>query len=588
MGFQNASVAHKLWALVLSLLVVMVGLLVSLQMHTVNVASRTAQLVQFNEERALLATRWKGLTELAVDRLVNALVTADEALSAKLLAQVKIDIEAVTVLQKKIEEMAFSAENKAQLERVVQERAKVLQVVAEVQKARAQGDPAAVERMVKERLSPSVAQYAAAQQSFVDFQLSRRDEAKAQGEAQRSNAQWLAVGAVLLVLVSGLLLAWRLVRSITQPLDRAVLLADQIAAGDLTADVHDDRGDELGHLLRSLSAMAARLRSVVGEVRAGVESVNSAAGEIASGNHDLSARTEQTAANLEETAASMEELTATVTQSADTARHANQLVANAAQAAQRGGDVVGQVVSSMEHITASSRKIGDIIQVIDGIAFQTNILALNAAVEAARAGEQGRGFAVVAGEVRSLAQRSAEAAKEIKGLITASVQSVETGSQQVALAGQSMGEIVDGVRRVSDLIGEITASTTEQRDGISQVNQAVANLDQMTQQNAALVEQASAAAASMSEQAQRLAQVVSVFNVGAAAAPAPAASARRPAASARVPAAAPARAAVKAAPAVAKAQAPGAAMPTPPQLPRAKAAATTATASATDADWETF
>ena len=588
MGFQNASVAHKLWALVLSLLVVMVGLLVSLQMHTVNVASRTAQLVQFNEERALLATRWKGLTELAVDRLVNALVMTDEALSAKLLAQVKIDIEAVTVLQKKIEEMAFSAENKAQLERVVQERAKVLQVVAEVQKVRTQGDPAAVERMVKERLSPSVAQYAAAQQSFVDFQLSRRDEAKAQGEAQRSNAQWLAVGAVLLVLVSGLLLAWRLVRSITQPLDRAVLLADQIAAGDLTADVHDDRGDELGHLLRSLSAMAARLRSVVGEVRAGVESVNSAAGEIASGNHDLSARTEQTAANLEETAASMEELTATVTQSADTARHANQLVANAAQAAQRGGDVVGQVVSSMEHITASSRKIGDIIQVIDGIAFQTNILALNAAVEAARAGEQGRGFAVVAGEVRSLAQRSAEAAKEIKGLITASVQSVETGSQQVALAGQSMGEIVDGVRRVSDLIGEITASTTEQRDGISQVNQAVANLDQMTQQNAALVEQASAAAASMSEQAQRLAQVVSVFNVGAAAAPAPAASARRPAASARVPAAAPARAAVKAAPAVAKAQAPGAAMPTPPQLPRAKAAATTATASATDADWETF
>ena len=588
MGFQNASVAHKLWALVLSLLVVMVGLLVSLQMHTVNVASRTAQLVQFNEERALLATRWKGLTELAVDRLVNALVMTDEALSAKLLAQVKIDVEAVTVLQKKIEEMAFSAENKAQLERVVQERAKVLQVVAEVQKARAQGDPVVVERMVKERLSPSVAQYAAAQQSFVDFQLSRRDEAKAQGEAQRSNAQWLAVGAVLLVLVSGLLLAWRLVRSITQPLDRAVLLADQIAAGDLTADVHDDRGDELGHLLRSLSAMAARLRSVVGEVRAGVESVNSAAGEIASGNHDLSARTEQTAANLEETAASMEELTATVTQSADTARHANQLVANAAQAAQRGGDVVGQVVSSMEHITASSRKIGDIIQVIDGIAFQTNILALNAAVEAARAGEQGRGFAVVAGEVRSLAQRSAEAAKEIKGLITASVQSVETGSQQVALAGQSMGEIVDGVRRVSDLIGEITASTTEQRDGISQVNQAVANLDQMTQQNAALVEQASAAAASMSEQAQRLAQVVSVFNVGAAAAPAPAASARRPAASARAPAAAPARAAVKAAPAVAKAQAPGAAMPTPPQLPRAKAAGTTATASATDADWETF
>ncbi|MDH1607766.1 methyl-accepting chemotaxis protein, partial [Comamonas aquatica] len=216
-------------------------------------------------------------------------------------------------------------------------------------------------------------------------------------------------------------------------------------------------------LLRSLSAMTQKLRTVVGEVRNGVDSVSSAASQISTGNQDLSARTEQTAANLEETAASIEELTATVTQSADTARQANQLASTAVQAAERGGEVVNQVVRSMEQINTSSRKIGDIIGVIDGIAFQTNILALNAAVEAARAGEQGRGFAVVAGEVRSLAQRSAEAAKEIKQLITASVGNVDTGSAQVAQAGESMQEIVASVRRVTDLIGEITASATEQR-----------------------------------------------------------------------------------------------------------------------------
>ncbi|MBQ0132858.1 MAG: methyl-accepting chemotaxis protein, partial [Comamonas sp.] len=223
---------------------------------------------------------------------------------------------------------------------------------------------------------------------------------------------------------------------------------------------------------------------------------------------------EQTAANLEQTAASLEELTATVTQSADTARQANQLAATAVKAAERGGEVVSQVVMSMDQINTSGRKISDIIGVIDGIAFQTNILALNAAVEAARAGEQGRGFAVVAGEVRSLAGRSAEAAKEIKALINTSVSNVDLGAEQVAQAGESMHEIVASVRRVTDLIGEITASSNEQRDGIGQVNQAVGNLDQMTQQNAALVEESSAAATSMHDQAQRLAQVVSVFNVG--------------------------------------------------------------------------
>ncbi len=318
----------------------------------------------------------------------------------------------------------------------------------------------------------------------------------------------------MLVVVAMLaaLLAWRL--------KRLALVRDAMheigeGDGDLTQRIDAQGDDELAQIARSFNNFATKLAAVLSQIREASHSVHMAAQEIATGNHDLSARTEQTAANLQQTAASMEELTATVTHSSDTARQANQLVATAAQTAQQGGEIMHRVVTSMESITTSSRKISDIIGVIDSIAFQTNILALNAAVEAARAGEQGRGFAVVASEVRQLAQRSAAAAKEIKGLITESVHGVEVGSQQVNQAGASMQEIVQSVRRVSDLIGEITASSAEQRDGISQVNQAVANLDQMTQQNAALVEESSAASAAMSEQAQRLAQVVSTFKTDA-------------------------------------------------------------------------
>ncbi|CAB5682468.1 Serine chemoreceptor protein [Delftia tsuruhatensis] len=377
-----------------------------------------------------------------------------------------------------------------------------------------------------------------------EFSQAERDllvQRQAQANALRNQTLTLQLaGLALAMLVATVLGTW-VTRSITRPLEQAVTLAGDIAAGDLSVSVPADRGDEIGKLLRSFNGMAERLRGVVGEVRSGVESVSTASNQIASGNQDLSARTEQTAANLQETAASMEQLTATVTQSADTARQANQLAATAAKAAEQGGAVVGQVVQSMQQITDSSRKIADIIGVIDGIAFQTNILALNAA----RAGEQGRGFAVVAGEVRSLAQRSAEAAKEIKTLITTSVDNVQSGSQQVEQAGRSMEEIVSSVRRVSDLIGEITASSTEQRDGIGQVNQAVSQLDQMTQQNAALVEESSAAALAMQEQARRLAGVVAVFKLGqegSALAPARAsAPARRPAAAAVPARTAPAR-----------------------------------------------
>ena len=302
-------------------------------------------------------------------------------------------------------------------------------------------------------------------------------------------------------------------QSIVAPIEEARSIAQAIAAGDLNRQITVKGSDELADLTQSLKVMQDALRKLVTEVRDTSQGIHTASSEIATGNQDLSARTEQTASNLQQTASAMEQLTGAVKQSADSARQANQLASSAAEVAARGGAVVAQVVSTMDEINTSSKKISDIIGVIDGIAFQTNILALNAAVEAARAGEQGRGFAVVAGEVRSLAGRSAEAAKEIKGLIGASVERVETGSRLVADAGQTMQEIVGSVQRVSDIISEITAATAEQSDGIGQVNGAVLQLDQMTQQNAALVEESAAAAESLKDQAGRLTAVVGTFRI---------------------------------------------------------------------------
>jgi methyl-accepting chemotaxis protein len=324
-------------------------------------------------------------------------------------------------------------------------------------------------------------------------------------------AFWALLAAATAALGVGLFLMVR--RNVSQPLAQLTAAVTTVAQGDLSQAFQSSRSDEIGRLVREVETMRQRFLGMMRELRSAADSINTASVEIASGNQDLSARTEQAASNLQETAASMEQLTSTVRQSADAARQANQLAASAAEIAVRGGQVVGQVVTTMDEINHSSKKISDIIGVIDGIAFQTNILALNAAVEAARAGEQGRGFAVVAGEVRNLAQRSAQAAKEIKGLIGASVDKVETGSRLVADAGQTMSEIVGSVQRVSDIIGEITAAAGEQSDGIGQVNVAVTQLDQMTQQNAALVEESAAAAESLKDQATRLAGVVRAFRL---------------------------------------------------------------------------
>ncbi|WP_432725584.1 methyl-accepting chemotaxis protein [Variovorax sp. W6] len=339
------------------------------------------------------------------------------------------------------------------------------------------------------------------------------DESTASTQAAYQRAKWMILGISCASLAGGLLLAFRMTRSITRPLGQAVTVAQQVASGDLTARIEVADASESGMLMRALRSMNDELAKVVGQVRDGTDSIASASGQIASGNRDLSSRTEAQASSLEQTAAAMQELTGTVRQNADNARLANQLADSASQVASRGGAVVDQVVEKMASINASSRKVVEIIGVIDGISFQTNILALNAAVEAARAGEQGRGFAVVASEVRSLAQRSAAAAKEIKTLIGDSVDEVEAGSTLVNEAGKTMEEIVGSVRRVTDIMAEITAASQEQAAGIGQVNDAIKQMDRTTQQNAALVEEASAAAQSMNDQAAGLVHAVRMFKL---------------------------------------------------------------------------
>jgi methyl-accepting chemotaxis protein len=364
--------------------------------------------------------------------------------------------------------------------------------------------------------APSLNGVLAVLDEILSYETEQARKAGDEAEATLGNAQMTMMVLGLLALGLGGGVAWFITRSITVPLNEAVHVAETVAAGDLSSHIEVRSQDETGRLLSALKAMNDSLLQVVGRVLQGTDTISTASSEIAAGNLDLSSRTEHQASSLEETASSMEELTSTVKQNADNARQADTLARAASEVASKGGAIVSQAVQTMGSINESSRRIVDIIGVIDGIAFQTNILALNAAVEAARAGEQGRGFAVVASEVRNLAQRSSSAAREIKELIDASVANVEDGSRLVNEAGKTMDDIVASIQRVTDIMGEITSASSEQTSGIEQINQAITEMDEVTQQNAALVEQAAAASQSMQDQAAALAEVVGFFKTGVA------------------------------------------------------------------------
>ncbi|MDM0031961.1 methyl-accepting chemotaxis protein [Variovorax sp. J22P271] len=475
----------------------------------------------------------------------------------------------ISETQKQLEELLDTPEETALVADIKKKRADYVELRTMLLKLKAGGQRDEAMRIAREKLVPTLDSYDASIRGILAHEQAQIDKsADAIDALYRSGRVNLMVLAAI-ALALGSVLAWLLTRSIVQPIDEALLIADTVASGDLSQEFETDRGGDFGRLLRGMGEMEDTLTDLVGRIKTATDSIVTASGQIAVGNQDLSSRTEEQASSLEETAASMEELTSTVKQNADNARQANQLAASASEVAVKGGEVVSQVVDTMASINASSKKIVDIIGVIDGIAFQTNILALNAAVEAARAGEQGRGFAVVASEVRSLAQRSAAAAKEIKGLIDDSVGKVGAGSALVAEAGQTMEEIVGSVKRVTDIMGEITAASQEQTSGIEQINQAITQMDQVTQQNAALVEEAAAAAASLQEQAGNLSQIVGTFKLDDGGPAAAAAPDRMP-----VAAAAPTRAPSRPAPAVAPV--------------RSKPAPALATTSASAGDWTEF
>ena len=478
------------------------------------VAQSTADMMARPLSKERVISDWYRTVYSNVNRHALVARSSDAELARQFVADNVEASKASSRQQAELQKLISTPEEQALFDQVSVLRTRFVQARDTIYQAKAEGRADEAERLLRSDFQPAADAYLQTLQALLDHQRQRISEAAAgvQAEFERGRMQLAGLGGLAVLIAVALAVA--ITRSITSPLARAVHAVETVAAGDLTHRVHSDAQDETGQLLRALDGMGDQLRNVVGQVRQGADGVASASSQIASGNLDLSSRTEEQASALQQTAASMEQMTSTVRQNADNARTANQLAVSASELASRGGQVVDQVVGTMGDIHEASRKIVDIIGVIDAIAFQTNILALNAAVEAARAGEQGRGFAVVASEVRTLAQRSADAAKQIKDLITASVERVDAGNTLVEEAGVVMRDVVAGVRRVTDIVGEISAASQEQTQGLEQVQHAITQMDAVTQQNAALVEEAAAATRALEAQSVQLVQAMVHFQVG--------------------------------------------------------------------------
>ncbi|GAO72524.1 chemotaxis protein [Comamonas sp. E6] len=503
--FQNLSVARKMWALFLGLLLCNVLVAGGLFSYLQNVEQRVSAAVQATDKRINLALRWQALTLQSVEAALASVLSSEEHLIAQLSQKARGLMQQAGGLQQQVQADAQSEVDRSGLARVEQERKAVLDIYEQAYQARDLGKAWEAQKLVDEQLIPASRRYVQAQDAFIEAQQQQRLDAEQHGREQTAIAKRMAMGVGLFMGLVGALLSLTTIRSITTPLSEAVQLAQTIAAGDLSyAPPATGRGDELGRLMQSLALMTRQLRGLVGEVQGGVEAVAAASSQMAQDNSDLSDRTAHAAEQLKATVSSIENMVTLVTHSADSARHADQSARSAAEAAASGGSVVQEVVRNMEHMAQSSQQVAAIVGVIDGIAFQTNILALNAAVEAARAGTQGRGFAVVAAEVRELAQRSAEAAKQIRQLMEHSTKQMKSGQTLALQAGQRMEHIVRDVRTVSGLIASITEAAQAQNQGIAQISEAVQALDHMTSQNAGLVAESSAAARELFHQAQRL------------------------------------------------------------------------------------
>ncbi len=576
MRFSNLNIATRL-ALAFAILIVVLAGTVALGLARLADINTSLDLVVNDRYKkiAIINTISGKVDDVAI-ALRNELLMTDPAQ----IAQEQKTIESLSAENSKLyDELSALIANPAArtlLDKVTETRKSYAALRKQIDEIYTKGDKEAASGLMLGQMVKLQKTYFSQLDELANFQQKLMDESVAEANAAYENTRLIMIVAGLLAAVFAAAIAWAISRSITHPLNRAVQVAETVAAGDLTADITATSTDETGRLLQALAAMNQKLKAIVMEVRRGTDSMVTASTQIATGNLDLSSRTEEQASALEETASSLEQLTSSVKQNADHTRKSSELAGNASQIANQGGAAVKQVVQTMGAINESSRKIVDIISVIDGIAFQTNILALNAAVEAARAGEQGRGFAVVASEVRGLAQRSATAAKEIKALINDSVNQVSSGTELVAQAGTTMDQVVDSIGQVSHIVGEISAATREQSDGIEQVNQAIMQMDNTTQQNAALVEEAAAAAQALQDQARRLLELVDVFRLDDGP---PRATARAMPAASAIPRAA--------APAISAAAATKA-LPKPATTPRALPSQNHPPQGDKSEDWETF